>query len=87
MSKKAQFGTNWHLLDIPHCKEYIIIEQINCAIFRHGVYRTNYNQINPHLSKNECDKLINGDLIYGCSKPFQIEKKNDIWIAIICDYI
>ena len=71
----------------PHCEEYIIIEQINCAIFRHGIYKTNFIQINPHLPKNECDKLINNNLIYGCGKPFRIEKNNDVWVAICCDYI
>ena len=41
----------------PHCEEYIIIEQINCAIFRHGVFKTTLVQINQHLPKFECDKL------------------------------
>ena len=71
----------------PHCGEYIIIEQINCAIFRHGIYKANFIQINPHLSKNQCDELINGGLIYGCGKPLRIEKNDNVWIALICDYI
>ena len=71
----------------PHCDEYVIIEQVNCAIFRHGIYKTNFNQINPHLPKNKCDELIQCNLIYGCGKPFRIEKINNIWIAVICDYI
>jgi len=25
------------VLKCPHCNEYVIIEKINCAIFRHGV--------------------------------------------------
>jgi hypothetical protein len=28
---------NQPVLLCPHCNEYIIIEKINCAIFRHGV--------------------------------------------------
>jgi hypothetical protein len=71
----------------PHCEEYIIIEQINCAIFRHGVFKNNLQQINPHLPKNECIELKDKDLIYGCGKPFRIEIKDNIWIGIICDYI
>lgn len=74
----------------PHCGEFIIIEQVNCAIFRHGIYKDNYLQINPHLSKNECDKLKEEDLIYGCGKPFKIENNNNnnnIWTAVICEYI
>jgi len=71
----------------PHCEEYIIIEQINCAIFRHGVLKSNLSQINPHLSKLQCDKLKKFDLIYGCGKPFKIIIFNNEWIGIDCDYI
>ena len=71
----------------PHCGQYAIIEQVNCAIFRHGVFKSNMSQINPHLSKLNCDKLIENNLIYGCGKPFRIIKENCIWVAVICDYI
>lgn len=73
----------------PYCNEYIIIEQVNCAIFRHGIYKSNYIQINPHALKNECEELINNNLIYGCGKPFRIEYNTDTkkWIAIECEYI
>lgn len=71
----------------PHCDEWIIIEQINCAIFRHGVFKNNMTQINPHLPKSECDELKNLDLIYGCGKPFRLENVNGDWKIFICDYI
>jgi hypothetical protein len=71
----------------PHCEEYIIIEQINCAIFRHGILKSNLIQIDPHLSKFYCDKFKEQDLIYGCGKPFKIVLENNEWIAIECDYI
>jgi hypothetical protein len=71
----------------PHCKEYIIIEQINCAIFRHGVLKSNLTQINPHLPKLFCDKLKEQDLIYGCGKPFRVIYENEEWIGVECDYI
>lgn len=74
-------------IQCPHCGEYIIIEQINCAIFRHGTLKSNLIQINQHLPKQECVKLINKDLIYGCGKPFKIIVKDDIWTSIECDYI
>lgn len=79
--------TNEFEVQCPHCNDYILIEQVNCAIFRHGIFKENMIQINPHLSKLECDKLIDNNLIYGCGKPFKIEKINNIWIAIECDYI
>ena len=71
----------------PHCEEYIIIEQVNCAIFRHGVLKSNLSQINPHLPKSECVKLKDLDLIYGCGKPFKIIVKDEEWISEECDYI
>jgi len=71
----------------PHCKEYVIIEQVNCAIFRHGVFKNSHLQINPHLSKYECDELVEKNLIYGCGKPFKVELKDNIWIGIECDYL
>ncbi len=71
----------------PHCNEYIIIEQINCAIFRHGTLKSNLVQINPHMPKFECDKLKENNLIYGCGKPFRVVFENNEWIGIECDYI
>jgi len=46
------------ILKCPHCEEYIIIEKLNCGIFRHGVIKTNGQQINPHASKEMCDDLL-----------------------------
>ena len=77
----------------PHCLEAIVIEQLNCCIFRHGTLKTNGQQIDPHASKELCDFYIKNELIYGCGKPFFISKdiKNNVitdeWIAINCDYI
>lgn len=79
-------NTNFEV-QCPHCSEYVIIEQINCAIFRHGVMKTTLIQINPHLPKTQCEKLKDLDLIYGCGKPFKVINENDKWKAVKCDYI
>lgn len=71
----------------PHCYNYVLISRVKCGIFRHGMYKDTLKQINPHLSKVKCDKLIMNDLIYGCGKPFKIEKINHTFIAVECDYI
>ena len=73
------------IVKCPHCNQNIIIEKkdINCGIFRHGVYKSNYKQINPHLCKDKCDELAKDNKIYGCGKPFKLENNK----AIICDYI
>lgn len=72
----------------PHCNVPILIEQLNCKIFRHGVLKSNNIQINPHASKQECDYYINNDLIHGCGKPFRIiENENNEFITVICEYI
>ena len=71
----------------PHCKEPILIEKLNCCIFRHGTMRSNGQQINPHAIKELCDYYIEKNMINGCAKPFQIIKNNNEFVAIICDYI
>ena len=75
------------LLPCPHCTGSISVEQLNCGIFRHGIFKDSGKQIDPHLNKIECDKLINQNLIHGCGKPFQIIKVNDKYEIKICDYI
>ena len=75
------------ILECPHCKEFIIIEKINCGIFRHGILKINGKQIEPHASKELCDHYIRHQLIYGCGKPFQIKMNDNILIIEMCDYI
>lgn len=75
------------ILSCPHCKIPVIIEELNCHIFRHGVLIETGKQIDPHLEKRMCEKLIKDNLIYGCGKPFQIVKNEDTFLAVICDYI
>ena len=77
------------IVKCPTCYEYIYIKikEINCCIFRHGIYKNNYKQIDPHLNKTECDRLFNQKLIYGCGKPFKLVLENNKYKSIICDYI
>jgi hypothetical protein len=67
----------------PHCNGMILILELNCCIFRHGVMKQTDTQIDPHLNKTECDRLVEQGLIYGCGKPFRIVNG----IVEVCDYI
>ena len=51
-----------------HCQEWVYLpkQEFNCKIYRHGVLKSNYQQIDPHLPKSECDRLKNNNLIFGC---------------------
>jgi hypothetical protein len=71
----------------PRCQIPVEILEINCAIFRHAIYKDTFKQIDPHLSKERCDYLINNKLVYGCGKPFKLIKENETFKAIICEYI
>jgi hypothetical protein len=75
------------IITCPHCSDYIIIEQINCGIFRHGVFISNNTQIDPHADKKTCDSYINKNKIYGCGKPYQVIKEGDKYKVAICEYI
>jgi len=89
MSEKEINISEQPIFKCPHCKEYIIISKINCGIFRHGTYKKNYTQIDPHATKDICELFVNQDLIYGCGKPFQIvfKQEEDKYKIEICDYI
>ena len=41
------------IVNCPHCEEPILImlNELNCKIFRHGIYKHNHKQIDPHLPK------------------------------------
>lgn len=73
---------NYLIFECPHCGGGIQIlkSEINCGIFRHAIIKSTGKQVNPHLSKIECEKL--GNAVYGCSKPFKIENG----VISKCDY-
>jgi hypothetical protein len=76
------------IINCPNCDTYLCITELNCCIFRCGIYKKTNEQINPHLSEEKCNILIKNDLIYGCGKPFQIIiQDNGDWIVQKCDYI
>ena len=66
---------------------FVFINEFNCRIFRHGIYKDTLQQIHPHLPKVECDRLKNNDLIIGCGKPFKLVDTSNGTKAIKCDYI
>ena len=76
---------NFLIFPCPHCEQYITVakNEINCKIFRHGVFKNDFNQMNPHEKKEKCDQFSQNDTIYGCGKPFRIENNK----VEICDYI
>ena len=73
----------------PHCGDSILIKEteINCGIFRHGVLKISYAQMNPHETKEICDKLYANGEIFGCGKPFCLKQKASVYCAEECDYI
>jgi hypothetical protein len=70
----------------PHCNDLVQIykNEINCRIFRHGVYKATNESVNPHLDRESCEKLVESGTIYGCCKPFRLNDQN---LPEICDYI
>ena len=80
---------DYYIFECPNCSDLIIIykNEFNCKIFRHGVYKINMEQINPHASEHECINLKNNDKIYGCGKPFKIMVNNDKVHIEQCHYV
>jgi hypothetical protein len=74
------------IVKCPHCDEYIFIEELNCKIFRHGIFKNNMKQIDQHSNKEICDYYVKYDLIIGCGKPFELIWENEEWKPVICEY-
>ena len=72
------------IVSCPHCNQMIEILELRCRIFRCGIYKSTYKQINPHLAKEFCLQLVLKDEIYGCGGPFLI---NNLLNTEKCDYI
>ena len=71
----------------PHCKEPILIEKLNCRIFRHGYFIETNQQMHSHTPKEICDYLFENKKIYGCGKPFEIVIQNkEQYVAVQCEY-
>ena len=39
--------------------------------------------VNPHASKEECERWLQEDLVFGCTKPFKFDGRK----VEICGYI
>jgi hypothetical protein len=84
--------SNTYIYPCPHCMLYIQVhkDNINCKIFRHATYKKNASevgqQLNPHASKAECDKLASEGLVYGCAKPYEMYKEGLKWKVRKCGY-
>lgn len=50
--------------ECPHCACLIEIIALNCKIFRCGILKKSGEQINQHLSKEQCDDLVAKGLIW-----------------------
>lgn len=75
------------IVECPHCRCLVEIEQMNCMIFRHAAYKDTGLQIPPHSSKELCEKLFAEGAVYGCAKPFILVQKNGKIEASSCEYI
>lgn len=65
----------------------VLLLEVNCKIFRCGIFKSNFQQINPHESKELCDKYALDNIIFGCGRPFQLVQSISVWSVEICEYI
>ena len=77
--------TQTYYFKCPHCKVLIQVprNEIRCTIFRHAVFKKNSAFVPPHAPKDECERWLAQDLVWGCAKPFKFNGNK----VEICDYI
>jgi hypothetical protein len=69
--------------ECPHCKVQIEVVEVNCAVFRCGIFKDTGEQVPPHASKEECDLLTKEGRVWGCCKPFKYLNGK----GVVCGYI
>lgn len=71
MEKKVLVDNDYYTFECPHCDLLIIVHksELNCKIFRHGFYKNDNIQIDPHMPEIESQTIK--DKIYGCGKQFE----------------
>lgn len=76
---------NYYYFKCPHCFVLCQVHEtdVNCTIFRHAVYKKDLSFVDPHASKEACDKWVSEGIVYGCGKPFIFDKNT----VKICGYI
>ena len=94
MSEIMSDEKDYYTFRCVHCNGPVIVmkSELNCKIFRHGVYKDTFKQVDPHASKELCDRLALEGKIYGCGKPLQLVSVKDglsgIKVTVVdCGYI
>lgn len=82
-------GELYFVFSCPHCLGTIIVHnnETRCCIFRHGVFKNNFQQMNPHTSKDDCERFVTNGEIEGCGKPFRFVFSYPDNYVEKCDYI
>lgn len=81
---------DFYIFTCPQCSDYVMTHKndICCTIYCHAVYKSSFQQIGPHTSKQVCDQLKANDEVYGCTKPFRFYLQNDnSYVVDVCGYI
>lgn len=81
---------DFYIFTCPQCGDYVMTHknEIACTIYRHAVFKINFQQIGPHTSKQMCDLYKENDEVFGCSKPFRFYLQPDNSYKVdVCDYI
>ena len=87
---EVTFFEGTYTFECPNCGNMIMVhkDDVGCAIFRHGQFRKDGSQINPHAPEEYCIAMARKKLIYGCGKPFMLTNRGNIFThAVECDYI
>ena len=79
--------SNTIIVSCPHCNCEIEIIEINCAIFRHAVFKNTLEQVSSHETQANLETWLKKGILYGCGKPFRLVCNENGYIAEICDYI
>lgn len=80
-------GNECIIFECPSCNCCIQVKksEINCKIFRCGVLKETMQSIDPHLSFEKCNELVEKNLIFGCGAAFRLISEPVVQI-VLCSH-
>lgn len=78
------FENDIYTFACPHCELLVQVQrnEINCRIFRHGVFISNQIPIPPHATQAQCHAFAVSPDVVGCCRPFSFDGKSAIALEV-----
>jgi hypothetical protein len=72
------------VVECPHCRNllFLHVKPGQTLVFRHGILKENFNLVDPNVTNEECQLLLQNKKVIGCCKLFCVHISNKKWYTL-----